>query len=160
MNKTAMKPTKLLTRWGAQLLIERPARKLTFSELIAQLEQSGKQMTERLAACPDTPPNRRQLCHVIGMERWGQRRLRVALGEPFLTEEYDHYRPSNERPWDELNVEWDSTRQSILALANDLSQTSIPVGLKIPHNQFGPLSVKGWLRYLDVHASSEGKRIK
>jgi hypothetical protein len=155
-----MKPIDTLMSWGAQLLIERPARKLTLHELIDQLEQSGKQIVERVYSFPDTPANRRQLCHIIGIERWGQRRLRVALGEPFLTEEYDHYCPSSERSWDDLKDEWDNTREATLALARDLTQASLPPDVKVPHNQFGPLSIKGWLRYLDVHASSTGKHIK
>lgn len=103
-----VKSINFLMRWGAQLIIERPAQKLSIPELAAQLEQSGKQLSERLLACTDTLPNRRQLCHLIGIERWSQRRLRIALGEPFLTEEYDHYRPSTERPWDELKIRVDS----------------------------------------------------
>jgi len=155
-----MKPARMILIWGAQLVIERPASKLTMDELIAQLELSAKLMDERLKSCLDSPNNRRLLCHVVGIERWGQRRLRVALGEPFLAEEYDHYRPSMERTWHNLMDEWNTTRQSTLALAKDLSQPSTLQELKIAHNMYGPLSLKGWLRYLDIHASSEGKRIK
>jgi len=155
-----MQPKNFIMIWGAQLVIERPARKLTLEELILQLELSTKQMAERLKSCVDTHNNRRQLCHVVGIERWGQRRLRVALGEPFLTEEYDHYRPSVERSWHELLDEWNATRQATLALTRDLSQVKTDQELKISHNMYGPLSIKGWLRYLDIHASSEGKRIK
>lgn len=149
-----------LMKWEAQLIFERPVNRLSLSELTKQLQHSGNLITERLKTCADTPSNRRQICHLIGMERWGQRRLRVALGDPFLTEEYDHYRPSNERAWDELLAEWNITRQATLALIEDLSAVNLPDDIKIMHNQYGPLSVKAWLRYLDVHASSEGKRIK
>jgi hypothetical protein len=155
-----MKIFTFLMRWGAQLVIERPVRNLTLRDLYHQLDQSRKQMDEQLAVCSDTSSNRRQLTHLIGIERWGQRRLRVALGEPFLLEEYDHYRPSNERTWDELKNEWENTRQGTLNLVNQLIQAILPEGVKVIHNQYGPLSIKAWLRYLDVHASSEGKRIK
>jgi hypothetical protein len=155
-----MKPANILMSWGAQLMIERPVRKLTILDLIQQLDESAKQISEHIEALSDTPANRRQLCHMIGIERWGQRRLRVALGEPFLTEEYGHYCPSSERSWDELKSEWGTTREATLALASDLTQVNLPPDLKVPHNQFGPLSIKGWLRYLDVNASSEGKQIK
>jgi len=148
-------------RWGAQLIIERPVQKLTIPELASQLEQSGNHLIEHLSSCQDTLPNRRQLCHLIGIERWSQRRLRVALGEPFLSEEYDHYRPSNERSWDELKTEWITTRQATISLTKDLiSHSSITPGIKILHNQYGPLSINAWLRYIDTHASSEAKRIK
>jgi hypothetical protein len=155
-----MKPTNIFMSWGAQLMYERPVRKLTVHELINQLDQSGKLISKSMASYPDTPANRRQLCHIIGIERWGQRRLRVALGEPLLIEEYDHYCPSSERSWEELKAEWGTTREATLALADDLTQASLPPDVKVPHNQFGPLSIKGWLRYLDVHASSTGKHIK
>ena len=146
--------------WGAQLLFERPVRKLTIYELVDQLDQSGKQIAEHVYAFPDTPTNRHRLCHIIGIERWGQRRLRVALGEPFLSEEYDHYCPSSERSWDELKDEWGTTREATITLARDLTQANLAPDLKVSHNQYGPLSIKGWLRYLDVHASSERKQIK
>jgi hypothetical protein len=155
-----MKIITFLMHWGAQLVIERPVRELTLQNLFTQLDESRKQMDEKLASCSDTSSNKRQLTHIIGIERWGQRRLRVALGEPFLSEEYDHYRPSNERTWDELKTEWENTRQVTLKLVNQLIQANLPDGIKVAHNQYGPLSIKAWLRYLDVHASSEGKRIK
>jgi hypothetical protein len=155
-----MKPTDILMNLGAHLILERPVRKLSLADLSTQLEQSGKQMTDHLAKCPDTPANRNQLSHMIGIERWGQRRLRVALGEPFLQEEYNHYCPSEERSWDELRVEADTTRRTTVELVQNITQANVPDALKIRHNQFGPLSVKAWLRYLDVHASGESKRIK
>jgi hypothetical protein len=155
-----MKPVNLFLNWGAQLVIDRPARKKTIDELKTQLESSAKEMSERLEKRQDSPTNRRQLCHIVGIERWGQRRLRVAIGEPFLAEEYDHYRPSLESTWSELINEWGTTRKNTLALANDLSQPSTLQDLKILHNMYGLLSINGWLRYLDVHARSEMKRIK
>jgi hypothetical protein len=155
-----MKPGHILIKWGAYLTIERPVRKLPIPQLLNQLEQSKITLSDHLNACPDTPDNRRLLCHLVGIERWGQRRLRVALGEPFLAEEYDHYRPSTERSWDELKREWDTTRQATLELVNTIIQANPSADLKINHNQYGSLSIKGWLRYLDVHASGEGKHIK
>jgi hypothetical protein len=155
-----MKPANILMRWGAQLMIERPVRKLSLAELIAQLEQSAKQITDNLDTCSDTINNRHFLGHIIGIERWGQRRLRVALGEPFLAEEFDHYRPSTDSTWDDLKEEWITTRQATITLASSLVQANVPSESKIIHNQYGPLSIKGWLRYLDVHASGEGKRVK
>ena len=29
----------------------------------------------------------------------------------------------------------------------------------VRHNDYGPLTVRGWLRYLDIHASMESKKI-
>ena len=152
-----MKPLDILMHWGAQLILERPAKKMTVDDLLSQLGQSNRHLTEHLNACSDTQANRRQLCHLIGIERWGQRRLRVAFGEPFLTEEYDHYRPSPDRSWEDLKKEWEITRQASLTMFKGFSEER---NIKIEHNQYGSLSVKAWLRYLDIHASSEGKRIR
>ena len=155
-----MKPLNILMNWGARLVLERPVRNLSLPDLAAQLEETGKQISGHLDRYADSPANRRKLCHMIGVERWGQRRLRVALGEPFLPEEYNHYRPDDQRPWIELKTEWETTRRATLAIVNDLIQAKLAFTIKIPHNQFGPLSPNGWLRYLDVHASGESKRIK
>jgi hypothetical protein len=155
-----MKPTNILMHWGAQLVIEWPVRKLSLSELMAQLEQSAKQISENLGTCSDTINNCHLLGHVIGIERWGQRKLRVALGEPFLVEEYDHYRPSTDSSWDDLKAEWITTRQVTITLAGSLVQANVPSDSKIIHNQYGPLSIKGWLRYLDVHSTGEVKKFK
>jgi len=154
-----MKPGNIFMRWGAQLTFERPVRNLSLELLISELNQSTMEMTEHLDHSSDSPGNRRQLSHMVGIERWGQRRLRVALGEPFLSEEYDHYRPSVERSWDELKSEWMATRQATLALANDLSRLGDSPEFKVIHNMYGSLSIKAWLRYLDVHTSSEAKHI-
>ena len=81
----------------------------------------------------------------------------MAIGEPYLDEEYDHYCPSLEKTWDELISEWKNTRQTSITMTKEISELN---SKKILHNQFGPLSVKAWLRYLDVHASSEGRKIK
>jgi hypothetical protein len=155
-----MKPLNTLMNWGARLILERPVRKLALPDLAAQLEETGKQIAGHVGQCIDSPANRHKLCHIIGIERWGQRRLRVALGEPFLPEEYKHYRPDEQRPWTELKAEWETTRRATLTIVNDLIQAKLPFTIKIPHNQLGPLSLNAWLRYLDVHASMESKRIK
>jgi hypothetical protein len=147
----------ILMHWVAQLVFERPVKKLSIAVLTSQLDQSGSKLSEHLKTCTDTQGNRNQLRHLIGIERWGQRRLRVAIGEPFLAEEYDHYCPSSERSWEELKADWDNTRQVTLVITKDFQDGYTQ---KIEHNQYGPLSVKAWLRYLDVHASSEGRRIK
>ncbi len=154
-----MKQANILVRWGAHLVFERPVRKLSMGVLITELNQSAKDLTSHLDNCPDTPNNRRKLSHMVGIERWGQRRLRVSLGEPFLTEEYDHYCPSIERTWEELISEWVATRNATIALASNMVKINVSPECKIEHNQYGFLSIKAWLRYLDVHSISEGKRI-
>ena len=155
-----MKSVNIITSRVTRFIFERSVRLLPIQKLVSQLEQSAKHIFTLLDMCSDTPGNRLHLRHIIGIERWGQRRLRVALGEPFLNEEYDHYRPSNERSWEELKDDWVAAREATLSLSKELIQANIAPDFKVIHNRYGPLSIKGWLRYIDVHASSEGKHIK
>ena len=51
------------------------------------------------------------------------------------------------------------TRQQTVAVVQQLGQTNV-ADVKVPHNQFGPLSVRSWLRYLEMHANLEAKKLK
>jgi hypothetical protein len=149
-----------LYRFAASLLIERPARKRTLAELIAELELSGQTAEERIAAASDNPDNRRTLCHIISIERWGQPRLIVPLGEPFVMDESDQYCPDEDSEWDELADTFRTTRRETVTLARQLQDEGIDPGAKVPHNQWGPFSVAGWLYYLNYHSNDHGKKIK
>jgi hypothetical protein len=46
-----------------------------------------------------------------------------------------------------------------VALARQL-EPAIASGVKVPHNQFGSLTMRSWLRYLDMHANLEAKKLK
>ncbi|MEO8167117.1 MAG: hypothetical protein ABI623_02660, partial [bacterium] len=50
---------------------------------------SGAAVAERMARAADTPGNRDVAAHIIGIERWGARRLRTALGDVALADEYE-----------------------------------------------------------------------
>ncbi|MCA9990446.1 MAG: DinB family protein [Anaerolineales bacterium] len=142
------------------LMLERPARSKSLAELTEDLVVTGREITTTIAGAPDTPENRQALSHVIGIERWGQRRLRVALGEPLLVEEYDGYRPGQEESLAQLQAAFQATRQETLSIARQLQEQQVPVDLTIPHNSLNELTVRGWLRYLTIHASWESKRVK
>ena len=148
-----------LKSWIAALLIERPAKKLTLAQLAASLAATGQQMEQRMAEGGDTPSNREKAHHIIGIERWGQRRLQVALGEELIMDRYHEYRPASVLDWQELRAVFHATRQDTIALAQRIEKAGADAVL-VPHNDFGDLSVRGWLRYLDYHASLEGRRIK
>jgi hypothetical protein len=124
-----------------------------------RLELDGRTLERTFAAAKDNESNRKLLSHVTGIERWGQSRLRVALGEPLLMDEYDGYRPPREAGWAELQDAFHDTRQQTVALARQLGP-AVEAGVHVPHNQFGPLTVRSWLRYLDIHANMEAKKLK
>jgi len=142
------------------MMFERPAQKLTIGQLGARLAQSGSDLMDQFAAAPETDANRSQLCHIIGIERWGQSRLQVALGDPLRDDEYDDYRPADDLDWDALQEMFRTTRADTLALAHRLDQAGLDTTVTVPHNQYGKLTVYAWLRYLDVHSKLEGQRIK
>lgn len=86
------------------LFFERPAAKLTLDGLAARLGAGGEEVARRAAAAGDSPANRDRLAHIVGIERWGQRRLRTLLGEPLVQDEHDGYRPGADLAWDDLRA--------------------------------------------------------
>lgn len=145
---------------ASDLLIERPVQGKTLAELRGELEASGRQAQQRLATAGNLQENRQTLRHIIGIERWGQRRLQVALGEPLVMDESDHYVPAGRAGWDGLRHAFRETRQETVTLVQRLEAAGVDRDRTIPHNQWGDLSVHGWLNYLNGHASRDVKRIK
>jgi hypothetical protein len=139
--------------------LERPFRNLSAEQMAERLELNGRTLERTFAAASDSEHNRRLLSHITGIERWGQSRLRVALGEPLAMDEYDGYRPAAEASWAEVQDAFHDTRQHTVALARQLGP-AVDAGVHVPHNQFGPLTVRSWLRYLDIHANMEAKKLK
>ncbi len=60
-----------------RMSIEFQIRNKSLDQLMARAEASGKTILTRLANKADTPQNRKKLRHIIGIERWGQSRLKV-----------------------------------------------------------------------------------
>ena len=148
-----------LTGAVSGFILERPLKNKDIAEIAQELDLAGGRLKHTFAAAKDNPDNRRLLSHIVGMERWGQSRLRVALGEPLTLDAYDGYRPPRETAWPALQAAFSETRQQTLALVQQLGQADV-ANIKVPHNQFGPLSVRSWLRYLNLHANLEAKKLK
>jgi hypothetical protein len=142
-----------------ELRVERPARKKTPADLQAMLEASMLKVEQRLMAAPDTPKNRDQIRHIVGIERWGQGRLRAALGQPLVMDEMNQYLPSDSLPWNELTASFSATRKETLELTRKVIKEGA-LSKVVPHNQFGDLSVRGWLMYIDTHARFESWRVR
>ncbi|MEM6530505.1 MAG: DinB family protein [Chloroflexota bacterium] len=140
------------------LFFDLPARNTSLEKFRADLKREGDKLAARFQSAGDTPRNHRSLAHIIGIEKWGQQRLKVALGEPFIEEEYDDYRPAQNTPWPELADIFQQTRAETIALTERLEQQ--PYDGKIKHNSFGDLSVGGWLKYLNGHASGTALLIR
>lgn len=150
----------MIQKFMRYLLLERPARRWTMSAWGEKLSADGESISQKLNKKPDSEQNRRVLSHIIGIERWGQSRLRVGLGEPFKEEEYNVYRPSRNRSWEQLKTEFLITRRKTVALAGELDNQQIDQFLRVKHNRYGNITLGAWLRYLDMHANLESKRLK
>jgi hypothetical protein len=147
-------------RFGINVLVERPARKRSYDQLITALETAGQSLMARFQTKSDTPRNREQLRHIIGIERWGQRRLQTALGSPVINDEYDGYCPAAHDDFAALCRAFQATRQESIKIARRIQATGVSKATPIRHNQFGDIAIDAWLRYLTMHAVTESKRIK
>ncbi len=141
-------------------LLERQVKNRSLADLAASLEGSSVAVANRLEAAADTPRNREVANHVVGIERWGQRRLRVALGEVFVPDGYRGYRAPEDASLADLTRAYADTRRTTLELVRELQTQQVDPTRKIRHNDLGELSVKGWLAYLDGHAKRESTRLK
>ena len=147
-----------ITSLIVNVMIEQPAKRQGLTGLTQKLEQSGNTLNTRLKGLSDSQANRDKLRHIIAMEKWGQRRLRGALGETLLNDDNHAYKPSEKSSWEELKSLFGISRLETLDLTKKLSK--VDTSQKVPHNQFGSLSILGWLRYLNTHASFESKSLR
>lgn len=148
-----------LTGAASNLVLEQPFKNKDMVAIAQELDLAGGRLKRTFAAANDNPDNCRLLSHIVGIERWGQSRLRVALGEPLTMDEYDSYRPPREATWPVLQDAFSETRQQTVAVVQALGKANV-ADVKVPHNQFGPLSMRSWLRYLNMHANLEAKKLK
>lgn len=147
-----------VTHFVVTRLLERPAAKAGIAGLIASLQHYQTKIEARILSKADNARHRAVLSHIIGIERWGQNRLNVALGAPFVRDEYNGYRPAKSATMAELLAAFRTTRAETIALAHQIEAAGKGKAT-VPHNSFGDLTTVGWLRYLDLHAFWESKKI-
>ncbi len=146
-----------LTQLVAHFFLEQPAKNAGLEKMQHTLRQNAEKILARMQNSQDNASNTKIAHHIITIERWGQNRLRVALGEKnFLPDQSKDYAPDNKFDLKELAALFISTRQETLALAAQVSSHTP----KVPHNQLGPLSAAAWLRYLNLHSDMESKKIR
>jgi hypothetical protein len=136
-------------------MAELRARGQGIDRLAAELAASGRSLEARMAGVPDTHGNRSAIAHWIGIERWGQRRLRVALGEPFVADTHHRYEPDEGDGIEALRHAFAVTRAESVDLARRLSEAGVDPATVVRHNDLGDLSVAGWLGYLIQHPEQE-----
>lgn len=142
----------------AGLVFERPVRRLTVEQLRQRLSNGGTTVVTAMRATSDTDAHQRVATHIIGIERWGQARMRELLTGTHIVEEYDHYRPAN-ASMAQLAETMTTTRAETIAILDQLSAAGIALTRQTPHNMFGPMTLAGWLQYLDAHATLESRKL-
>jgi hypothetical protein len=143
-----------------RVILERSNRNLTYEKAIDNLRKSGESTANRIGNSPDTPKNRKQVAHIIGIERWGQQRLRVAQGEPLVIDECDGYEPAETLSMAELRQAFESARKETIALIEEMQRNTIPLDRKVFHNDAKEMTLRSWFGYLGVHADRESMRIR
>jgi hypothetical protein len=150
-----MRAIQKLIGLGLRPYAERRGRQRTLDDAASDLERSGARIDQHLAGKPDTPAHREAIAHCVGIERWGQRRLRVALGEPFVLDAYHGDRPDLADGVEALRAAMAETRAATVALARELAAAGVDPATTVRHNDLGDLTLSGWLAYLEQHASRE-----
>lgn len=141
-------------------IVERQGRGHSLEAWAAVLEATGRDVSARLEGATDTPTNREVANHIVGIERWGQRRLRVALGETPILDSYRGYRLPEGTSVEGLAQAFADTRRQTVELARTLNAAPLSPEAKVKHNDFGALSIRGWLAYLSGHAKRETVRLR
>ena len=148
-----------IARAFAYLLLERPAARIGLDGLIERLE-AGAGPLAAVAEAGEDAAARKQLRHVIAIERWGQNRLRVALGDrAFERDESRDYAPPEDEPRARLVERFGAVRAETVALGRRIAAADAGAAA-VEHNSLGPISAQAWLRYLQVHGELEMKRAK
>lgn len=149
----------LIYRPVVWLLVGRRIGNKNYQDYRQQLEASSEKILNLIHNAQQDKKGHSQLTHLIGMERWGCSRLRVALGEPFLDQEYDEYRPPQEATWEYLEQAFVQTRKETCEICDALAENKVDPSGTIEHNQFGMLNVRTWLEYIDYHSEQHAGRI-
>ncbi len=140
-------------------VLEGPSCQRSYAELGRQLDRAGTRLDARLAQADDTESNREWARHIIGIERWGQARLRALSGkDEVVSGGHRPYRPDAELSLPQLRELASLTRAQTSQLARQFETT--PPQEKVDHDGLGPLSARAWLRYLNLHADLESRRLR
>lgn len=143
----------------AALAIETPARWTGMDRLIKVLDTSGQSLEKHMHTVKGRAINQNALAHIIGIERWAQRRLCVVLGEALCEDSFATSYPGAQS-WTQLVEIFHLTRKETVSLGKSLRMAGIDPEIRIPHHQFGNLSILGWLYYINLQANLISVRIQ
>lgn len=141
--------------WILRRRSERRASGFSYPDLKQVLVHSQNVVEGRFGKGSDSSTNLERARHIIGIERWGQSRLRTALGAPLVRDEYDGYRPDDLDDMAALRQAFLSTRAETLAIIDQLDAAGVPITTRILHNELGEITIGAWLYYLSDHGLRE-----
>jgi hypothetical protein len=159
MKGSAVTIRSTMLHFVAGLVFERPVRTLSADQLRMRLSDGGNIVVAAMRAASDTSTHQRIATHIIGIECWGQARLRELLTRSHTSEEYDRYRPAA-TSLIHLAELMTSTRAETIAVFDQLCAAGIAPTQVAHHNMFGAMTVAGWLQYLHAHASLESRKLR
>jgi hypothetical protein len=136
---------------------ERNAKGDNYEDLIERLDKNEVKCLPRFANAADTITNRARAAHIIGIERWGQSRLRTLLGEPLVMDEYDGYAPSTDLTTSELAAEFTRTRAVTKAIVKEHQENGVSLSKTAKHNELGDISARAWIAYITNHTDRESR---
>lgn len=145
-------------------MVQRLIGSKSLEDFRLELDVSTQRATQQLLQRAPSERNYKVLNHVVGIERWGLARLqRVLIENQPLTPDsleagpYDPYRPPLNLSWNELQDEFAATREKTFGLIDRLStgENSFLHARTVLHDEWGPLTLFGWLAYLRFHAEGE-----
>lgn len=149
-----------IRQFFGDLFLRRPARRRSLAEHLAALDKGGGVLIKRASRAAPRDQNRTWLRHIIGIERWGQRRLATILGEPPIDDQYDDYQPDAALDWAALRQELARTRLETIALGRKIGERGIGDEQTARHNDLGALNAREWMHYLNTHSRVEGFRLR
>ena len=139
-------------------VFDRPGRKLTSAQHREHLVQSGHVVAAAIAQARPTPHHQQVARHIIGIERWALVRLAGFHCTTPPADEYDGYQPDLQLTLTELATLFGEVRADVVAVAGTVTESAVSAP-PVLHNDFGPLSFGGWLRYIELHARIESKKL-
>jgi uncharacterized damage-inducible protein DinB len=152
-------PLRALVGRVLRFTTERRARREGLPALANALEAHGGQLAVGFASA-NGDAARATLRHIVGIERWGQRRLAVFEGQALDPSGHHPHLPAEDASLDELRNAFAETRAATVEQARRLAAEGATDAQRVPHPDLGELSVGGWLAYLDGHARIEARRLR
>lgn len=143
----------------AWLLLERKIQGKSYQQYNQRFQESSSYIQNLIDLAEANQKNRWELLHIIGMERWMQSRMKVALGALLVQEEYDGYRPPDDTSWHDLKQMFIDVRKDSCDLCAKFDAKNVDPAQKIEHNSVGPLSVKAWMEYVVSHSNRHANKM-